>query len=94
MPKCPCCGESVNSFDLSPVDGSAVCGQCSTPHPVPDLKEKRTLATFAVREVPTSDGKTDHEFEVASAYGGLELKFSTTFDEIRDFFTRRREKRE
>lgn len=94
MPKCPCCGESVNSFDLSPVNGEAVCGGCSTPHVVPEPKEKRTLANVAVREVATSDGGTDHELEVASSYGGLQLKFSTTFDEIRDFFTRRREKRE
>lgn len=94
MPKCPCCGESVNSFDLSPVNGEAVCGQCSTPHPVSELKEKRTLATVAVRETPSSDGTTDHELEVAGSYGGLDLKFSTTFDEIREFFTRRRERRE
>jgi hypothetical protein len=51
---------------------------------------RKKLMSFHIYEVPTSDGATDHEIEADIGYSGFELKFTTTFDKVRDFFTRRR----
>jgi hypothetical protein len=55
-------------------------------------EDKKQLVSITLNEVPTKDNAIDHEIEVEGGYGGLELRFKTTFDKIRAFFTQQRER--
>ena len=54
--------------------------------------ESKPVFSASVCEVTTAGAK-DHKIFVATKVGGLNLNFESTFDEIRDFFTKRREKK-
>lgn len=58
-----------------------------------EKREDRHLARFDIFEFDTEDGGTDHRIEAMFAYGGLELRYDTTFDKVRQFFTEARRKR-
>lgn len=99
MPRCTGCRETKRSTDLEKVKGrGALCGKCRRPlRLVEDLmKEKperdnnRLVFSVNVYELDTPDGGIDHRVEVSGNYGGLNLRFSSTVDEIRDFFTKKR----
>ena len=93
MPKCQSCGNSVSSSLLANVGGVVVCPDCGRPKLVEGkMADKKQLASITVNEVPTLDDAIDHEVNIEGAYGGLEVKFNTTFDKIRTFFTQEREK--
>jgi hypothetical protein len=95
MPRCEICEESVPSGDLKPVgpDGLIACTGCRRPKETEMADDKRKkVGSFHIYEVPTEDGAVDHEVEADVAYSGLEVKFKTTFDKIRAFFTEKREK--
>lgn len=57
-----------------------------------DLK-KHLVASINVFEIETADGNRDHMAEVQVGIGGLNVKYDATFDQIRDFFTKRREQK-
>lgn len=94
MPKCPNCGNSARSYELRVVSDTLVCHECARPKAVEDsmLSDKKRLVSFALNEIPTPDNALDHEIEFEGGYGGLEIKFNTTFDRVRTFFTKQREK--
>lgn len=100
MPKCQKCGNSVKSEDLRAVGGveTLLCGGCRKPKEVEKkmaentVYEKRQIVSLALNEVPTKDGAVDHEVSINGGYGGLDIKFNTTFDKIRAFFTQQRER--
>lgn len=52
---------------------------------------RKHIMSFHIYEVPTKDGARDHEIEVEAAMGGLNLRYNTTFDKVREFFTQKRE---
>lgn len=56
-------------------------------------EEKRLVFSFEVYEFDTADGGVDHKIEVVGNYGGLNLQFTSTVDQVRDFFTKRRERK-
>lgn len=93
MPRCEKCGSSVSSDTLQVVGDVVVCAGCRKPKKVEGkMAEKKQLVSITLNEVPTKDNAVDHEVEVEGGYGGLEVKFRTTFDQIRRFFTQQREK--
>lgn len=94
MPKCQSCGNSVSSKTLLVVGNAVVCPECRKPKEVEEkmAENKNQVMSITLNEVPTMDGVVDHELEIEGGYGGLEIKFKTTFDKIRTFFTQQRER--
>jgi hypothetical protein len=102
MPKCPICSRNVKSNDLQRVGKVLACKKCRRPKKIKEtkmaeneydrLKGRKKLMSFHIYEVPTKDGARDHQIEVEVAAGGFNLQYITTFDQVRDFFTRHREK--
>jgi DNA-directed RNA polymerase subunit M/transcription elongation factor TFIIS len=93
MPRCQNCGSTAHSYDLRIVDDAVVCSKCGRPKLVEDdmATKKKRLVSVTLHEVSTADYETDHELEIEGEYAGLEVRFKTTFDDIRTFFTKRRE---
>ncbi len=56
------------------------------------MANNNQLVSVVLNEIPAPDDEIDHEISIEGKYGGLNVKFSATFDQIRDFFTQRREK--
>jgi len=94
MPRCQNCGNAVRSYELRRVGDTVICPECVRPKCVEDVMsdEKKRVLSVILNEVPTVDKAVDHEIEIEGGYGGLEVKFKTTFDDIRNFFTQKREK--
>jgi hypothetical protein len=94
MPLCPCCNNPVKSDELRQVNGTVACRMCRRPKDTEEKKmaEKTLLMSFHIYETPTKDGAKDHSVEVEACYAGLNLKYETTFDKVRKFFTEMREK--
>lgn len=95
MPRCETCERSVHSSDLEHVGDLLICSTCRRPklfkeEKMAEKKERKEIASVHIFEVPTRDGATDHEVVVEGNYAGLELKFTTTFDQVREFFTQKR----
>lgn len=91
MPKCPNCGDAVSSSTLRAVGNAVVCSECGRPKKVEDrMATNKQLVSVVLKEVPTPDAETDHEISIEGKYGGLDVKFSATFDQIREFFTQKR----
>lgn len=91
MPKCPNCRNSVRSYELISVGNTVTCAVCYGTGE-DSMAEKKQVVSVTLAEVTTPDKVIDHEIAVEGSYRGLEVKFATTFDELRDFFTQRREK--
>lgn len=97
MPLCEVCRKSVPRTDLkrsSRLNGQIACSKCC-PEPkekkmAETKRESKKIMSFCIYEIPV-DGGVDHEVEVEGGWGGMNLKFKTTFDKVRDFFTKRRE---
>ncbi len=96
MPRCPRCGDSVSSSVLRAVGDVVVCLECGRPEKVEDRmgNNKKQLASVVLHEISMPDDTIDHEISVEGGYGGLDVKFSATFDQIRAFFTQKRKKQE
>ena len=56
------------------------------------LVERKHVASCKIYEVPTADGAVDHEVELEISMSGLAVRYNTTFDSVRKFFTEQREK--
>jgi hypothetical protein len=56
----------------------------------PERDNNRLIFGMNVYEVDMPDGSVDHKIEVNGNLGGLNLQFSSTVDQIRDFFTKKR----
>ena len=56
-----------------------------------ERKKQRPVASITFHEYETEDGGVDHSVQLKARYGGLNLEFDATFDEIRRFFTEERE---
>lgn len=95
MPKCPNCGSAAHSYELLVVGDAIACPSCLDPRNMEGkmAEEKKQLMSMTLSEVQESvGGAPDHEVIIEGSYAGLEIKFNTTFDKIRTFFTQRREK--
>lgn len=88
MPSCEICQNQVPSYDLHNLGDEIVCIDCRVRKM--KMAEKKTLLTLNVFEVPTKDGGVDHEVEISGSWSGLDIKFKTTIDQVRDFFTEKR----
>ena len=91
MPRCQNCGNSVRSYELMSVGNTALCAVCYGAGE-DKMAEKKPVVCVTLAEVTAPDKAIDHEIAVEGSYRGLEVKFATTFDELREFFTQRREK--
>jgi len=54
----------------------------------------RKIASLEIFEVDLGDGEKDYKVEVSASHGALNLSFAATVDEIRQYFTERRERSE
>lgn len=94
MPKCQNCGESVSSEDLRVIEDNVVCVECGGPKDVgSSIADKRQVAAITLNEVPAPNNVVDYEIAVEGGYAGLEIRFHTTFDKVRSFFTQQRSKK-
>jgi hypothetical protein len=96
MPRCMVCGEITKPFNLYELeDGRVACAKCADEEdPMTKSKSgKKKIASLEVYEVDTGDGDKDYQIELSAAYGALDLTFGATVDEIRQFFTERRERK-
>ena len=95
MPKCEKCKKSVKSSELFLAGERLVCKPCFGGKKMAETKtERKRVVSIHVYEIPTKDGARDHEVEVETSIGGLELKYATTFDKVREFFTEKRKEGE
>jgi len=93
MPRCQGCGNSVSSSALSLIGEAAICPDCGKLKLVEEkMSDKKQVLSITLNEISTPDSTTDHEVRIEGEYAGLEVKFKTTFDEVRAFFTQKREK--
>jgi hypothetical protein len=99
MPKCHLGDHSVPAEELRRVGGALACSACrklkGIEGDIPMAEVKKSVIFVNVSEIEKStDGHTivkDHKIEAQIGLGGLSLKWDVTFDQIRDFFTKRRE---
>lgn len=71
------------------------CGECAEEDPMAKNKKgRKRIASLEVYEVDLGEGEKDYQLELSAAYGALDLSFAATVDEIRQFFTERRERKE
>lgn len=92
MPKCPNCGDAVSSSTLRAVGNAVVCSECGRPKKVEDrMATNKQLLSVVLNEIPAPDDGIDHEISIEGRYGGLDVKFSSTFDQVREFFKQKRE---
>lgn len=73
-------------------EGLALLKEKAKERTMADLK-RHLVASINVFEIETADGGRDHMAEVQVGIGGLNVKYDATFDQIRDFFTKRREQK-
>ena len=98
MPRCSVCHETTPSQELRQSDGWVKCPRCrSNISLVEDKKMPKDLKQPAERRVLsvtvyeyTTEAGIDHRVAVEGNYGGLDVKFESTIDQIREFFTERR----
>lgn len=105
MPRCPMCESPCSSAELMEAgpDKELACGECRRPKPMEDeMKEqdltkapvKRAVFSLNVSQVQTRDGRDDYLIEAGIKSGAVNLQFEATVDQVRAFFTERREKAE
>jgi len=102
VPKCQVCQRSVKSNDLQQVGEILACGRCRRPKKLKEdkvaetlydqAKDRKKVMSFHIFDIPTKDGARDHQVEAEVVVGGLNLQYTTTFDQVREFFTRQRER--
>ena len=109
MPRCMQCRNSFSVGALHEVGSDVVCERCLPHLPLQIragmaalslVKEnpmadpnRHLVASVNVFEIENVDGNRDHLAEVQIGIGGLHVKYAATFDQIRDFFTKRREQK-
>jgi hypothetical protein len=87
---CSMCRVSLFRSKLTLIKDTAE--ETAKENPMAELK-KHLVASINVFEIETVDGTRDHLAEVQVGIGGLNVKYDATFDQIRDFFTKRREQK-
>jgi hypothetical protein len=97
MPRCQLCRELVKASDLYELeDGRVACLRCATEEeedPMAKKDGKKRIASLEIYEIDLEDGEKDYQIEVGAAHGALNLTFAATVDEIRRFFTERRDRK-
>jgi hypothetical protein len=99
MPRCHIGNHSVPAEELRRVGEALACSACRKLKGVegeePMGESKKSVVFLNISEIERStDGHTsikDHKIEAQIGLGSLNLKWDVTFDQIRDFFTKRRE---
>jgi hypothetical protein len=109
MPRCSICRKSVPGDDLGPVPNQITdkgpvlaCSACRGLKAVPPTKAEKTmtknskteqaqpLATLNIWELDNDD----YRFDLNVKVGGVRIEVSKTVSEIRDFFTKRKDRRQ
>jgi len=99
MPMCPTCEKPASSAELLELQlGVLACFNCRKPKPMEDemselskKAEKRPVFSLNVSEVQTRTGAKDFLIEAGVKSGAMNFQFEATVDQIRTFFTERRE---
>ena len=103
MPRCHLGDHSVPAEELRRVGGALACAACrklkgiegDIPMAEEKSENKKSVIAFSIHEIEKNpDGHAivkDHRLEAQVSLGSLNLKWDVTFDQIRDFFTKRRE---
>jgi hypothetical protein len=100
MPRCQIGNHSVPADDLRRVGTALACSDCrklkGITGDVPMAEENcgskcHPVVAFNIHEVSRPDGSKDHMIEAEVGLGTLNMKWEAKFDQIRDFFTKRRE---
>ena len=93
MPKCHYCGTGVPGPELKPHNGELACTGCRTPAEVIMSKERKPVVSIQVFEAGQNEqGENNYDIEVSAQVGGLNLSFERSTDEIRSYFTEKKEK--
>lgn len=102
MPVCPMCEKPASSAELIELaENGLACGECRRPKPMEDeMKEqteqralsKRSVFSLNVAQVKTRNGDKDYLIEAGIKSGAVNFQFEATVDQIREFFTERRER--
>lgn len=104
MPRCQLGDHSVPANDLRRVGGALSCSACrklkgiegDVPMAEDKVENKKSVVAFSIHEIEKQSDNhlstvKDHRLEAQVSLGSLNLKWDVTFDQIRDFFTKRRE---
>jgi hypothetical protein len=103
MPRCSMCEVPASSAELLEAgpNKELACANCRRPKPMEDemenkivKAEKKTMFSLNVSQVQTRDGASDYLIEAGIKSGALNFQLEATVDQIREFFTERREKAE
>lgn len=102
MPKCYGCRESVPSDDLKAVGEELFCSGCrelrSEPARAEEPKKEVTMSkdrkAIASIQVFPNDIEDDYDIEGFIRVGGVKIEIDTNMNRLRDFFTKRRAKRD
>lgn len=99
MPRCHIGNHSVAAEELRRVGGALACNACRKLKGIEGelpMAENKTVLALNISEVDrtTLVGHStikDHQIVAKIGLGSLNLQWDVTFDQIRDFFTKRRE---
>lgn len=100
MPRCPTCDQPAGSNELIAAgpDKVLACGTCRKPKNMENesvqkqFDTRKQLFSLNVVQVQDRKGDSDYLIEVGVKSGALNFQFEATVDQIRTFFTERREK--
>ena len=95
MPLCTVCKRTTPSRNLRRCGEEVKCPRCRInlslveDSKMAEEKAGRKVFSVHINEHETEKG-VDHLIAVEASYGGLDLRFKSTIDQVREFFTERR----
>jgi hypothetical protein len=102
MPKCFGCRKSVDPYDLKAIGDDLFCSGCRTFRSEPARAEKpkkevtmseKRKAIASVQIFP-NEKEDDYDIEGYVRVGGVKLELDTNLNRLRDFFTKRRTRKD
>jgi hypothetical protein len=102
MPSCPSCHQHTSPDGLAEVGEHLACTECRRLKLVPDTTEAKhvshpdlqgpakSIVNVSVTEFALDKGGVDHRISVTASLGAASFNFGATFDQIREFFTKRK----
>lgn len=101
MPRCPGCNGSMTIKEMADFGGIFYCRGCQetlryliTQAREEAMSKGKGKKVFSLEVTQLEGEDEDYVVEASANYGGLTLTFEKTVDEIRRFFTERRDKEE
>lgn len=97
MPKCFGCRKPVDPYDLQPVGEDLFCSSCRELRLEPARADQEEVAMSdrkPIASIQVFDQNDDnYAIEGFVRFGGIKLEIDTDVNQVRDFFTKRRESR-